>query len=127
MVQRLFFYTSKTGLGFQLIFKADRPASYGRRGSVSHLLVSSWRILWSELHDPAFGNGRRRGVGGRRAGQQRAYALRCLSENKHVLLAWVICDRTAKRPVTIVDRGTEEKATDLRKPLCSPRQLYISC
>jgi len=60
VVQRLFFYTSKTGLGFQLIFKADRPASYGRR-SVSHLLVSSWRILWSELHDPAFGNG---GVGG---------------------------------------------------------------
>jgi len=60
---------------------------------------------------------------GRCAAQQRAYALRCLLENKRVLLAWVICDRTAKRPVTIVDRGTKEKSTDLRKPLCSPRQL----
>lgn len=52
-----FFYTSKIGLGFQLMFKADRPASYGRRRHESHLLVSSWKILWSGLQDPAFGKG----------------------------------------------------------------------
>lgn len=52
-----FFYTSKIGLGFQLMFKADRPASYGRRRRESHLLVSSLKILWSGLHDPAFGKG----------------------------------------------------------------------
>lgn len=99
-----------------------RQASYGGRRSESHLLVSSYRIPWSELHDPSLGMGE-----GHMPHKKRSVLMKCLLENKHVLVAWIIMTEQQRGQSQSVHRTTEEESTDLRKPLRLPSRLYIFC